>query len=275
VPGVLYDLDVAACRIEAWTPAVPGIAEVFHASIEDWGYPRHCHDTWAVLIVDAGAIRYGLGTRECYASAPTVTILPPGVVHDGRPAPGIRGFRKREIYLEPDLLPASLVGPAVDRSGIDDVRLRTAISALHDALTEGTAGLDGETRLVMIIERIRTHLERDQRMSHGTEAGIAIRFRELLDAQLTEPVSLGQAAELLGRSGPHLVRSFTRKFGISPHAYLISRRIDAARRELLRGTPAAEVATATGFYDQAHFTRHFKRHTALTPAQFANSATGK
>lgn len=267
----MYDLDVATCRIEAWTPAVPGITEVFHASIEDWRYPRHFHDTWAVLIVDAGAIRYDLGTRECYSSAPTVTILPPGVAHDGRPAPGYRGFRKREIYLEPDCLPPSLAGAAVDRSGLEDARLRTAISALHDSLTGGEAGLEGETRLVMITERIRAHLERGRQIPRGPEPGIAVKFRELLDAHVTEPVSLGQAAELLGRSGPHLVRCFSRQFGISPHAYVISRRIDAARRELLRGTAVAEVAAATGFYDQAHFTRHFKKHTALTPAQFAKS----
>lgn len=75
----------------------------------------------------------------------------------------------------------------------------------------------------------------------------------------------------LDRSVPHLVRSFTRQFGVSPHAYVIGRRIDAARRELLRGARPADVATAVGFCDQAHLTRHFKRHTSMTPARFARS----
>ena len=75
----------------------------------------------------------------------------------------------------------------------------------------------------------------------------------------------------LDRSVPHLVRSFTRQFGVSPHAYVIGRRIDAARRDLLRGARPADVAAAVGFCDQAHFTRHFKRHTSMTPARFARS----
>lgn len=80
---------------------------------------------------------------------------------------------------------------------------------------------------------------------------------------------LRPAAQLLDRSVPHLVRSFQQTFGISPHAYVIGRRIEAARAMLLRGTKPATVAVHVGFYDQAHFTRHFKRHTSIAPAKYA------
>jgi hypothetical protein len=60
---------------------------------------------------------------------------------------------------------------------------------------------------------------------------------------------------------------------LSPHAYVISRRIDAVRRLMLRGAAPADAAAAVGFYDRAHFTRHFKRHTAATPASYARSHT--
>ena len=48
------------CHIEAWAPRVAGIHEVFHAHLVDYAYPAHCHENWAVLIVDDGAIRYDL-----------------------------------------------------------------------------------------------------------------------------------------------------------------------------------------------------------------------
>jgi hypothetical protein len=59
----LYVLDVDAvqpghCHVEAWAPKVPGISEVLHARLVDYAYPAHCHETWAVLIVDDGAIRW-------------------------------------------------------------------------------------------------------------------------------------------------------------------------------------------------------------------------
>ncbi|PZS35944.1 MAG: hypothetical protein DLM59_02065 [Pseudonocardiales bacterium] len=84
-------------------------------------------------------------------------------------------------------------------------------------------------------------------------------------------VSLWQAAIVLDRSVPHLVRSFTRTFGVSPHAYIIGRCIETARGLLLAGGRPAVVATTVGFYDHSHFTRHFRRHTSVAPGRYAAS----
>jgi AraC-like DNA-binding protein len=272
----LYVLDVDAvqpghCHVEAWAPKVPGISEVLHARMVDYAYPAHCHETWAVLIVDDGAIRYDLDRRRCGAAGQIVTLLPPGVTHDGRPAPGASGFRKREIYLDGAFFPAELTGAAVDNTTISDPPLRAALSELHDCLAAGPETMDAEARLARVGERITGHLTRVARPVPAPEPGIAWQLRRLLDDHITSEVSLAWAAATLERSIPHLVRSFTRQFGLSPHAYVVGRRVDAARRLMLRGTPPAEVAAAVGFYDQAHFTRHFKRHTATTPASYARS----
>ena len=250
---------------------MPGIREVFHAHLVDYAYPAHCHDTWAVLIVDDGAIRYDLDRRRCAAAGQTVTILPPGVTHDGRPAPGAGGFRKRELYLEDGFLPITLTGAAVDHTRISDPPLRTALSRLHDALLLGGESLDAEARLALIAERIAGHLTSAPHPVPPPEPGLAGQFRELLDEQFTGQVSLARAATTLERSVPHLVRSFTRRYGLSPYAYVVGRRIDTARCLLLEGARPAEVAIAVGFYDQAHFTRYFKKHTATTPASYARS----
>ena len=69
-----------------------------------------------------------------------------------------------------------------------------------------------------------------------------------------------------------LIRAFQRTFAITPHRYLIGRRVDAARKRLLDGEPVSRVACEVGFHDQAHLTRHFKRHVGATPARFARSA---
>jgi AraC-like DNA-binding protein len=272
----LYVLDVGdvgedtpdRSRIRAWSPPVPGIAEVFHAHIEGYAYPPHCHDTWTVLIVDDGAISYDLDMRRCGAVRQTVTILPPWVVHNGGPAPGSVGFRKRNLYLDGGFLSPKLIGPAVDHTKIEDPRLRAQIARLHNSLVEHEESLDAEARLALIAQRIRAHLTDGRDVAHPPERGVASRLRELLDERTVDPVSLAEAAHLLDRTGSHLVRSFTRQFGVSPHAYVIGRRIDAARRLLLRGERPADVATSVGFYDQAHFTRHFKRHTSTTPAAY-------
>ena len=97
-------------------------------------------------------------------------------------------------------------------------------------------------------------------------------LRDLLDTRLSVGITLGEAGRILDVSPAHLVRSFTRRFGISPHRYLVGRRIDAARGHLLAGEPLARVAADVGFHDQAHFTKHFKRHVGTTPARFARAS---
>jgi AraC-like DNA-binding protein len=275
----LYDFDVgtealpARCHVEAWVPGIPGIREVFHARMVDYAYPAHCHDTWAILIVDDGAITYDLDHRERFAAGSTVTVLPPGVPHDGGPAPGAEGFRKREFYLDETLLPRALAGAAVDRASLSDGPLRAALSRLHDRLVlDGPdLTLGAEAGISLIAERVAGHLAGLSRAAEPASGPVARRLREFLDSRVRDDVRLAEAAVLLDRSVPHLVRSFTREFGLSPYAYVLGRRIDAARALLLRGAAPAEVAAAVGFYDQAHFTRHFKRHTSVTPAAYARS----
>ena len=97
-----------------------------------------------------------------------VTVLPPHVVHDGRPATS-RGFRKRVLYLETSILGEDLIGPAVDRPVIADRTLRGEISALHDTLGCVDDTLEAETRLAFVAERIR------RRSASGRSSGRACR----------------------------------------------------------------------------------------------------
>ncbi|MCW2820026.1 MAG: putative AraC-family transcriptional regulator, partial [Marmoricola sp.] len=82
---------------------------------------------------------------------------------------------------------------------------------------------------------------------------------QLLDAHVVEGISLATASAALGARPSHLVRAFGRETGISPHRYLVGRRVDLARRLLLAGGRPGSVAVEVGFYDQAHLTRHFRQ----------------
>ncbi|WP_030464292.1 AraC family transcriptional regulator [Kitasatospora sp. NRRL B-11411] len=250
----------------AWRPRVPGVVEVFHAHFTAHRYPMHVHDSWTLLIVDDGAVRYDLDRHRRGTPHDTVSLLPPDVPHNGSPATE-DGFRKRVIYLEPDQLGRELIGPAVDGPDLADPLLRRRVGQLHTVL--GTPGeeLQAESRLALIAERLRHHL-RPRPAAAAPAPGLAHDLRELLDARLTERTTLADAARLLHAHPAHLVRTFSTAFGLPPHQYLTTRRIDRARHLLLDGHPPAAVATALGFHDQSHLTRHFRRIVGTTPGRF-------
>ncbi|GGY48018.1 AraC family transcriptional regulator [Bacterioplanes sanyensis] len=91
--------------------------------------------------------------------------------------------------------------------------------------------------------------------------------QQLQHAQESAP-TLAQLAQLAGCSEGHLVRAFKRQFGLAPHAYWLDQRIQQSKVLLRQGLSIAEVALASGFTDQAHFQRVFKKLTAATPGQF-------
>ena len=256
--------------VRAWKPPVPGIREVFHARFGDHAYPPHTHDTWTLFLVDDGSIRYDLDRRARGAERSMVSILPPHVVHDGRPATA-DGFRKRVLYVETSLLGERLIGPAVDQPILPHPGLRGEVSRIHDLLGCVDDLLEAEIRMGVVTEQIRaTFGDRPGAEPLGGR-DLAERLRAFLDDHLAESVTMQAAAGELGASATGLARSFSTTFGIAPHAYVLGRRMDAARDRILDGEPLADVAVAVGFADQAHLTRRFRQHLGTTPGRFARS----
>jgi AraC-like DNA-binding protein len=81
-------------------------------------------------------------------------------------------------------------------------------------------------------------------------------------------VSLGTLAAIAGFSPFHLCRVFERVVGVPPHVYQLDVRLTKAAGLLARGKRIVSVAMETGFCDQSHFHRAFKRKFGVTPRQY-------
>lgn len=253
-------------RVSAWHPPVPALREAYHASF-DHAYPLHTHDDWTVLLVDSGAVAYALDGAEHHASPGALTLLPPGIPHDGRPAAAGASYRKRVLYFEAGWLPGWTPDAAADAPTLHDPATLRIVQAMHDALAAPGDLLAAEHDAIALREQILRHLGRPTPTVRDTP--LARRLRELLDGRYAEPLTITALASELDVHPSHLVRVFTQSYGIPPHRYLVSRRVDHARRLLVDGHRPAEVAARTGFHDQSHLTRHFRRILGTTPSAFA------
>ncbi len=94
--------------------------------------------------------------------------------------------------------------------------------------------------------------------------------RLYLEEHYMQQITLNQLADMAGMSRYHLIREFSREQGLTPYQYLETMRIGEAKKLLERGETTIETALHTGFVDQSHFSKFFKRLIGLTPGQYRN-----
>lgn len=95
---------------------------------------------------------------------------------------------------------------------------------------------------------------------------------DFIDVHLGDQLSLAKLAALGGLSIWRFATVFRTFTGEPPQRYVLHRRIERAQLMLRQGMSPSRVALETGFYDQSHLYRHFKRHCGMTPGQYAGLA---
>src|SRR6476661_9100850 len=108
-----------------------------------------------------------------------------------------------------------------------------------------------------------------QRMPFVPPARHLLRARDLADARYFEPLGVDDLARAAGLSRAHFSREFRQAFGESPHAYLLTRRLERAAA-LLRTTDwsVARVCTAVGLTSVGSFTTSFGRMFGASPSSY-------
>lgn len=245
-------------------------------------FGRHTHEQFGIGLIERGAQRSASGRGVVEANVGDLISVNPGEVHDGAPL-GHGGRAWRMLYFEPSLIAEAAKG--LDVAGeagyefthpvIHDTRLAEDFRALYPALT-ATPDSDGdalhtEELLLMLLRRLT---ERRIREPAAIPGAIAL-VREMIDDDPAAPQTLATLADAAGLSRFQLLRGFKRGTGLTPHAYLMQRRLHLARRLLTCGLSAAETAATSGFCDQSHLTRHFLRSFGLAPGAYAQACAAR
>ena len=182
------------------------------------------------------------------------------------------------LYLEPQVV-AEVIASEEGSTGRHlefqgPVLHRPALAArfqeLYGQITSTNNSGDGlalsEALCALLAAAVR-HRRADDRMA---DANVR-RAISLMDDDPATPLTLEDLAGAAGLSRYQVIRGVSRLTGLTPHAYLTQRRLEWARRLIQRGTPLADAALASGFYDQSHLNRTFRQRYGFTPGSLASS----
>ena len=204
------------------------------------------------------------------------------------------------LLLEPDVLDrvareAFGLSPDRYRLPVSECRSDTAIANIAGVLARETLSRDraGSLYSESLANILSVHLLRnyaatpdgsaldaaepsEQERSHVTPPAAAqsravAEALQFIQQNYAHDVGLSDIAAAAHLSPFHLARLFKQTLGVSPYQHVIQVRVNSARHLLSAGSgrrSLAEIASAVGFSDQSHLTRHFKRLTGVTPSQY-------
>ncbi len=276
--------DGAAPRLERscgpaatdWIKVAPSCRglERIEAFFAGHGFDPHRHDTYAIGFTIHGVQSFRYRGASEHSVPGQVFVLHPDETHDGR-AGTSAGFRYRIVYVEPRLVRDALDAaryplPFVRETVSNNRRLAAAIAPALDDLDRPLEDLQRDQIVLDLADALA-----------AADASIAGRklsarhwravdkARDMLDASLRTGVTSAALEAVTGLTRYTVARHFRACLGTSPYRYLVLRRLDRARALIRQGAPLVEAALASGFADQSHMTRHFRKAYGLPPGRWA------
>ncbi|MFT4063349.1 AraC family transcriptional regulator [Paraburkholderia sp.] len=239
-------------------------------------YAKHSHETFSIGAVTGGRSVYLNRHAREWIGAGAVVLMNPDDVHACNPVAGERwSYRMLHVdvawltklqhelgFSENHAFRAFSQIMTLDAALFDGVNRLCAILADADAST-----LRKESAALTFFSDVQQKLN-PARLPERDASGQLARAAEFIAENCTRALKLEDVCKAAGLSASHLIRAFKQRYGMTPHAYLINRRIQYSRAQLRRGRLIADVALDAGFADQAHLQRTFKRLVAATPGQY-------
>ncbi|WP_164021611.1 AraC family transcriptional regulator [Pyxidicoccus trucidator] len=246
-------------------------------------YARHFHETFSIGVITGGRSTYLNQAARMPVGAGAVVVMNPGDVHACNPIHD-QPWSYRMLHVDTRWL-ASLQ----HELGLNENQgyhpfactlttepgLYAAFNRFYDVLTApGSESLQKHSAAVTFFAQTQQFLNPSASPLRQVNFRIE-RAADFISDNCTRPLKLDDICRAAELSASYLIRAFKKRFGMTPHAYLVNRRVQFARAQLKRGRRIADVAHEAGFADQAHLQRAFKQLLAATPGQYQGQSRAR
>jgi AraC family transcriptional regulator len=207
------------------------------------------------------------------------TVFVPADVSVWGYSDGIESTRDLRLNFNADVL-ASILGDELEVGKLRepvlmvyDDKIARCASLLAEECREPENRLYGESLTTALTALLFARWKHPRsELAKGLAPWQLRRVTEFFEANFTEDISLQELADLVGLSQSQFARAFKASTGAPPHRWVVTARIKRAQELLLQGRVSlADVSARTGFADQSHFTKVFRRVTGTSPGHWRRS----
>ncbi len=219
---------------------------------------------------------------ETIARAGDLYAIDPDEPHAGWPIDQ-SGWNQRTLYVDLGKLGARLSDDGTQVATmsirgpiIRDAAISGCFSSLHTHSENNGSQLERDQLFLAFARNLFDRYVSDApgELRQGSESRAVKAAREYLDLHLDKRVGLADLAAAADFQAYRLYRAFEKETGMTPHEYQRQARIRVAQRLLREGDELSAIAAATGFADQAHFTRSFRSRLGITPGAYRSAVFG-
>lgn len=244
-------------------PILDGL-ELFSAKNHTLNFPLHTHNTFNITLTFDQTFSTKLCDRFLQAPARSIVITNPHEVHATICENKI-GSSFFTFYISPDILKRLNRQRTVffEDKMIDDAFLFRQMYTLSQNFNKQ----DVEKVLLAALKQLVTKYANNT-ISYAKKTNL---FQRFLQEDTCEKFSLENTAKKFGLDKYKFLRLFKQQTGLTPNNYVILKRIEKCKELLRSQHDLLDIAIETGFYDDTHLCKHFRKITGITPLAYRNA----
>jgi len=263
--------------IEYHRPSGLSGVELLYLEDPKFAFKPHIHDAYVFWFNGQGGERVTLGGCSNILQPDSFGVVAPGEVHANHAVTESRTLQS--LYVEQsvvdDIAAQCGCNAAGFRSRLQRDKLsRTMLAWLHRQLMKADDAFFAKETFIRAFSLLLDRHGEGEPCGELYSAPAKVRLaRAILDERFAEELELDEIALLCGCSVCHLIRLFRRETGMTPHSYLMERRLAHAKERLAGESSICSIAFEAGFTDQSHLTRRFRARFGLTPGLYRHQVS--
>jgi AraC-like DNA-binding protein len=276
----LQELEIPGNRVVTWRPRQLKQFELCVGTAVSWPLTRHFFQGYLMTSILSGAAdnRYRKTCAIDQGNEGTFRVFEPEEIWTCQP----KDCTFYTITVDPgwlqeiasEMIQRERLLPHFPSHSLFDPSLSSALRRFVAASLAPASRLQQEEMLLHLFAPLLLFHAEDASTPprSGWEHPAVKRTKAYLQAHYAEDVTLQELGNVAHLSPFYLCRVFHQVVGVPPHSYQTQLRLAHAKTLLAQGFEVNYVAHETGFFDQTHFTKQFKRHFFVTPGSYSKTA---